>query len=225
MNEPVRTVIFDMDGLMFDTERLYIRAYDYAGEAYGTGPLGPIAQKTIGMNRTAARKVWEDCLGEAYDEAAIRVFVDEFYADFRSRHHVPVKKGLYRLLEFLKENGFDMAVASSTSLASVRENLEDGGVIHYFKEIIGGDCLEASKPRPDIDLLACDRLKKRPQACYALEDSRNGVLAAVAAGCRTIMVPDIWQPDAGFLKPVTACLDDLDQVLDFIRGEMEGDCR
>lgn len=210
-----KTVIFDMDGLMLDTERLCIAAYDYAGEKYGLGPLGHLVEKTLGMNRSASRKIWTQVLGSDYDETGIRKYVDEFYTDYRKDHHLPVKKGLYRLLEFLNDHGYEMAVASSTEIKNVVSNLEDVGVSKYFKEIIGGDCLQASKPEPDIYLLACSRLKKLPQDCYALEDSKNGVLAASAAGCKTLMVPDIWQPDEHFLTNVYKKFNDLDEVCDY----------
>ena len=215
MDTIAKTVIFDMDGLMLDTERLCIAAYDYAGEKYGIGPLGYIVEKTLGMNALAFRKIWEEHLGPDYDEKGIRRYVDEFYAQDRSQHHLPVKKGLYRLLEFLSSHGYEMAVASSTKTASVIDNLEDVGIRHYFKEIIGGDCLEASKPEPDIYLLACKRLGRASGECYALEDSKNGVMSAVAAGCRTFMVPDVWQPDDQFLKKVAAKFNDLDEVCDY----------
>ena len=76
--------------------------------------------------------------------------------------------------------------------------------------------IKASKPRPDIYLLACSRMEKAPGECYALEDSKNGVLSASSAGCRTIMVPDLWQPDEAFLQNVFACFKDLDQVREFL---------
>ena len=211
----IKTVIFDMDGLMFDSERLCIRAYDYAGEKYGTGKLGYLVMETLGMNHAAADVIWKKYLGPDYDAAGIRKYVDEFYEDFHKHHKMPVKKGLYRLLEYLENSGYEMAVASSTATKNVIANLEEAGIRPYFKEVIGGDILKASKPEPDIYLLACRRMGKAPGECFALEDSKNGVLSASTAGCQTIMVPDLWQPDEEFLKRVVACYEDLDQVCDF----------
>ena len=214
--ENIKTVIFDMDGLMFDSERLCIQAYDYAGEAYGIGKLGYLVMETLGMNHEASDQIWKKHLGEDYDAAGIRKHVDAFYEDFHKHHKVPVKKGLYELLGYLKDHGYSIAVASSTKTKDVLRNLEEAGIRGYFKEIIGGDVIKASKPRPDIYLLACSRMEKAPGECYALEDSKNGVLSANSAGCRTIMVPDLWQPDEAFLQNVFACFKDLDQVREFL---------
>ena len=210
-----KTVIFDMDGLMFDSERLCIQAYDYAGEKYGVGKLGYLVVETLGMNHEASQPIWKKYLGEDYDAAGIRRYVDEFYDDFHKNHKMPVKKGLYHLLEYLDAHGYDMAVASSTSTKTVIANLKEAGIFGYFKVVIGGDQLRASKPSPDIYLMACEKLGRSPKECYALEDSRNGVLSASSAGCMTIMVPDIWQPDDEFLARVHQKFEDLDQVRDY----------
>ena len=217
-----KTVIFDMDGLMFDSERLCIRAYDYAGEKYGVGKLGYLVLETLGMNHAASQPIWKKYLGENYDAAGIRRYVDEFYEDFHKNSKMPVKKGLYRLVEYLSTHGYDMAVASSTSTKTVIANLEEAQIRQYFKVVIGGDQLKASKPAPDIYLMACECLGRSPSECYALEDSRNGVLSDAALDCMTIMVPDIWQPDDEFLNHVHKKFEDLDEVRDyFTKLDME----
>lgn len=211
----MKTVIFDMDGLMFDTERLCVEAFDYAGEAFGIGKAGYMVLKTLGMNHELSSKIWRQELGPDFDEEGLDKHVKAFYADFRRHNHIPVKKGLHRLLNYLKSQGYSMAVASSTRRAGVLDNLEDAGVREYFDVVIGGDCIKASKPAPDIYLKACELIGKEPSQCYALEDSRNGLLAATRAGCKTFMVPDLWAPDEEILKVVAAVFEDLDQVCDY----------
>lgn len=214
----MKTVIFDMDGLMFDTERLCVEAFDFAGEAFGIGKAGYMVLKTLGMNHELSSKIWQQELGPGFDEEGLDKYVKAFYADFRKHNHIPVKKGLYRLLAYLKDNGYTMAVASSTKRDGVLDNLEDAGVLEYFKVVVGGDCIKASKPEPDIYLKACELLGQPPEECYALEDSRNGLLAATRAGCKTIMVPDLWQPDDEIRKSVTAVFEDLDKVCDYLKA-------
>ena len=135
---------------------------------------------------------------------------------------VPVKPGLYQLLEYLKKINCKMAVASSSPRWEVESHLKDAGIREYFCDIVCGDMIKKSKPAPDIYLRACELLKAEPGDCYALEDSKSGLLSAYRAGCRPIMVPDLWQPDEEILKIIVGKYDDLEQVKVAFQG---GYCR
>ena len=165
-----KAVIFDMDGLMFDTERVCVDAWNYAGEKLGLGKTGYMVLKTLGINANAAREVWFAEFGERYDEQAIRKYSDEFLKEYYAKNKVSVKKGLYELLEYLKMNGYKLAVASSTGQCGVEAHLKDAGVFEYFGAIVCGNMVERSKPEPEIYLKACEMLGEKPCDCYALED-------------------------------------------------------
>ncbi len=208
----MRAVIFDMDGLMFDTERVFIEAWDYAGEKIGIGKAGYMTLKTLGMNVAMSRELWIKEFGDKYNEQELRRHTKVFLTRYYTENKVPVKKGLQLLLDYLKENGFRLAVASSSPQWEVESHLRDAAVFDYFEVVVCGDMVTRSKPEPEIYLKACKLLGEKPQDCYALEDSRNGILSAHRAGCRTIMVPDLWQPDEEILSVIEAKYDDLDQV-------------
>lgn len=205
-------VIFDMDGLMFDTERVFIDAWDYAGEKIGIGKAGYMVLKTLGMNIVASYAVWKEEFGDRYDQEELRKYTKEFLKKYYDENTVPVKPGLYILLEYLRKVNCKMAVASSSPRWEVEKHLKDAGVREYFSEIVCGDMIEKSKPAPDIYLKACELLGVKPEDCYALEDSKNGLLSAYNAGCKPIMIPDLWQPDEEILKIIVGKYDDLEQV-------------
>ena len=205
-------IIFDMDGLMFDTERVFIMAWDYAGEKIGIGKAVYMVYKTLGMNIASSFKVWKEEFGDGYNQEELRKYTKEFLTNYYNENKVPVKKGLYNLLDFLQKNDCKMAVASSSPRWEVEKHLKDAGIYEYFKGIICGDMVENSKPDPEIYLKACALLEANPSECYALEDSKNGLLAAHRAGCRPIMVPDLWQPDEDILKIIDGKYEDLDEV-------------
>ena len=125
---------------------------------------------------------------------------------------MPVKKGLYNLLNYLKENSCKMAVASSSPRWEVEKHLKDANIYEYFIWIVCGDMVQNSKPDPEIYLKACELLKANQSECYALEDSKNGLLSAYRAGCKPIMVPDLWQPDDEILNVIVGKYEDLDEV-------------
>ncbi|MBQ8200753.1 MAG: HAD-IA family hydrolase [Clostridia bacterium] len=211
----MRAFIFDMDGLMFDTERVFIGAWDYAGEQMGLGKTGYMALKTLGMNTKACEQMWLDEFGEV-DMAALwqhsRDYIDAYY----SKYAVSAKPGLYDLLTYLRRKGYKLAVASSTNRPQVEKHLTNARVREYFNAVITGDMVDKSKPEPDIYLKACAALGEKPQDCYALEDSRNGLISAYKAGCKPIMVPDLWQPDDEVKKFILGPYDSLLEVRDWL---------
>lgn len=215
-------VIFDMDGLMFDTERIFIEAWDYAGEKMGIGKAGFMILKTLGMNIEKSNEVWREEFGDRYDPAELWKYTEQYLSDFHKKSRVPVKKGLYELLDYLKSNDVKMAVASSTSKWKVERNLQEAEVSHYFEGIVCGDMIEKSKPDPEIYLKACELLGAEPGDTYALEDSKSGLLSAYRAGCKPIMVPDLWQPDEEVLQFVVGVYDDLLKVREMFAYEWKG---
>lgn len=212
----MKAFIFDMDGLMFDTERVFVGAWDYAGEKMGLGKTGYMSLRTLGMNTPACEQVWRDEFGADVDLAALWAYTREYLEDYYSKYAVTVKKGLYDLLTYLQRKGYKLAVASSTKREKVEQHLNSAHIRHYFDAVIAGDMVEKSKPEPDIYLKAAAALGVKPEECYALEDSRNGLLSAHRAGCKAIMVPDLWQPDDTVKQFILGPFDDLLQVRDWL---------
>lgn len=218
MGKKKDVAIFDMDGLMFDTERVFIEAWDYAGEKIGIGKAGYMVYKTLGMNITASYQLWKSEFGETYNQEELKRYTKEFLENYYSQNKVPVKKGLYVLLDYLKNAGYRMAVASSSPKWEVESHLKDANIYNYFEVIVCGDMIQNSKPDPEIYLKACALLQVTPQSCYALEDSRNGLFSAYSAGCAPIMVPDLWQPDEETEKILLAKFEDLEAVKEYLQG-------
>ncbi len=212
----MKAVIFDMDGLMFDTERVFIGAWDYAGEKMGLGKAGYMGMKTLGMNSVACEAIWRTEFGEDIDMAALWAYSKEYVDAYYSKYAVTVKTGLYDLLTYLKHAGYKLAVASSTRQEKVEKHLNSAHVRAYFDAVICGDMVARSKPEPDIYLMAAAALGVDPAECYALEDSRNGLLSAHRAGCQTIMVPDLWQPDDEVKQFILGPFEDLLRVRDWL---------
>lgn len=209
----INGIVFDMDGLMFDTERIAVQAYDYAGEKMGFGKTGYMVMKTLGINKKGSHEIWAKEFGDRFNSADLEKYSLEYFDDFYKNNKVPVKKGLYDLLDYLRENNYKMAVASSSSQKSVIHHLKDAGIYEYFSVIVCGDMIEKSKPDPEIYLRACELLEEDPSNCIALEDSRNGILAATSAGCKTIMIPDLWQGDEEIDSKLFNKVESLDQVI------------
>lgn len=215
----MKAVVFDMDGLMFDTEKVFVMAWDYVGEQMGIGKAGYMSLKTLGLNVEKSEQVLKEEFGDKYDRVTMRKLTKEFLTKYYSENRVPVKKGLYILLDYLKSQGYKLAVASSSPKWEVEEHMKDAGVFDYFQAIVCGDMVNKSKPEPDIYLTACEALQVNPEECYVLEDSRNGLLSAHRAGCKVIMVPDLWQPDEEIEGILFGKCSDLEEVKDFLEKQ------
>jgi len=191
----LKAVIFDMDGLILDTERVAMRAWMSAAAAHGLNLDESVYHGLIGLSGEAGRdylrrQSWTDAAIHQLEKAAWHNYVELLDAE-----GVPHKDGLFELLDFLDAKRLPRAVATSTKTANARRRLRKVGVLQRFDAIVGGDQVEHGKPAPDIFLRAAACLDRCAQDCVVLEDSRNGVRAGAAAGMRVILVPDICPID------------------------------
>lgn len=190
-----KTVIFDWDGTVADTEALILQSWIEVGRKHDLGDLKDLCYSSIGMTNLATRKIFCDKFGSdfPYDEYNKEMLL--IFNHILKRDGVPLKKGLPEMLKFLKENNCNIAVASSTKIEILEEEAQMAGIREYFQVIAGGDMVQKSKPEPDIFLKAAEMLKVKAEECYVLEDSLNGMHAAHRAGMKPIMVPDLMPPN------------------------------
>lgn len=187
-------VVFDMDGVIFDSERLVIECWKVIACKYGIVDVETVCRDCLGINKEASRRKFLEYYGENFPYDAYKSEMSALYHERYSGGRLPMKPGIKELLIFLRENGKHTALASSTRRQVVTQELTDAGLMGYFDEIICGDMVARSKPEPDIYLKACECLGVAPEDAYAVEDSYNGIRSAAAAGLKPVMVPDLAEP-------------------------------
>lgn len=217
---PVRLVIFDMDGLMFDTERIAVDAWRHAGRQLGVEISPELVIETIGLNRKDTEATLLRRLGSGFPiEEARRLRVQ--YADETvTQNGVPVKEGLSALLDALDKAGVMKAVATSTERTRALKLLTFAGVLSRFDAVVCGDEVEHGKPHPDIFLVAAAKLGVSPADCMVLEDSESGLTAAHRAGMRPVLVPDLKAPSEDALALAFRVFRSLTEVRGFLAGEL-----
>ena len=201
--------IFDMDGLLLDSEAIWQKHWNILADEMGIelpedfkheicGTSGDLLLEVLKKYYPADRveEILETCKKRAYKD------MDE---------GIPLKKGAKEILEFLKEKNLKLAVASASPLERIEMNLNNVDVLDYFDVRVSGWQVENGKPAPDIFLKATEELGIAPENCYVFEDAYNGIHAAHAAGCKPIMVPDLSQPDEEMKE---LCVGIYDSLLD-----------
>ncbi len=209
-------VLFDMDGVIFDSERLVLECWEKTGGEYGLANMREVFLSCIGTNSVRTKEIVLEHYGAAFPYEEFCGKASALFHEIVDRDGLPVKIGVRELLDCLRENDIPLALASSTRLAVVTQELKQAGLYGYFRVVMGGDQLRHSKPAPDIYLMTCEKLGVRPEGCYAIEDSYNGIRAAYSAGIRPIMVPDMLPPTEEMRDKSEAVLDDLLQVRDWL---------
>ena len=209
----IEAVLFDMDGLMFDTERMYQKAWLQAGRQMGA-PMEPeIVDRLRGRNREGCARVCREAFGEDFDFDAMRTACRALMARWIEEDGLPVKPGLYELLAELERRGIPAVLATSTTRDSAWGHLQRAKVDRYFLGAVCGDEVSHSKPDPEVFLKAAALAGKDPARCMVLEDSPAGVRAGAVAGCFTVMVPDLTAPDEELKKLADEILPGLRDVI------------
>ncbi len=215
----MKAVVFDMDGVLFDTEIVCMKAWMAVAEKNGMADMEKVFPQCIGLNSNDSRQIVMKAYGEDFDYPRFRQEASDWFQAYMRENGLPVKPGAPEILQWLRSAGYAVGLASSTRSSSVFGHLEQSGFREYFKTVITGDMVEHSKPRPDIYLMACRELGVEPEEAYAIEDSPNGIRSAHAAGMRPVMVPDMIAPDEEMRRLSFLVRKDLFEVLDYLREE------
>ena len=210
-------VIFDMDGLMFDTERLWDTFWEPACEALGV-PMPADRAAFYASGRGLAGQYLLEHIREYFPMIDPQKMLDKVWqvGDARFAQGVPCKPGLKELLATLEEKGIPRVVASSSPRNMIEQNLQTTGTARYFHDVVCGADVQRSKPAPDIFLEAARRLGLDCRDCVVLEDSFNGVRDGRAGGALTVKVPDLAQPDEEIRQLYDYCCHDLFEVRDLL---------
>lgn len=211
-----KAVVFDMDGVIFDSERAVMQCWKEVASRHNIPDIEKAILACTGTTMVRTREIMLNLYGAdfPYDE-----YAKESSVIFHSRYdggRLPMKPGVKELLTFLKERGKKIALASSTRQQVVTDELRDAGIIGYFDRIICGDMVSRSKPAPDIFLKACEELNISPSDSYAIEDSYNGIRAAHAGGLHPIMVPDLLPADEEMQSLAEIVLPSLTSVMEYL---------
>lgn len=211
-----KAVVFDMDGVIFDSERAVMQCWKEVASRHNIPDIEKAILACTGTTMVRTREIMLNLYGAdfPYDE-----YAKESSAIFHSRYdggRLPMKPGVKELLSFLKEHDKKIALASSTRQQVVTDELRDAGIIGYFDRIICGDMVSRSKPAPDIFLKACEELNVSPSDSYAIEDSYNGIRAAHAGGLHPIMVPDLLPADEEMQSLAEIVLPNLTSVMEYL---------
>lgn len=219
--KPLKAVVFDMDGVIFDSERKVIECWQVIAQKYQIAGIEEVCLRCLGVTREATRNIMLAAYGEAFPYDAYKQEASALFHERYGHGRLPVKPGVRELMRFLKEKGKKIALASSTRKEVVLQELSDAGLLQWFDAVICGDMVQRSKPAPDIFAKACDVLDVAPGCSVAIEDSYNGVRSAKAAGLRPLMVPDLAAPTPEMETLAECILPSLLEVKTYLMREVD----
>ena len=192
-----KAVVFDMDGVLVDTEKIYRLSWKKNGMSIGIPEyeMETVCDRVAGGNKASNARVFKDIMGDDFDYLAFRQRTMDLFDEYVAEHGIDIKPDVKATLEFLKNRGIKIALATSTERSKAEQRLRAVGICDYFDEKVCGNEITHGKPEPDIYLKACEMLGVAPEDAVAVEDSVNGVVSADRAGLYTVMVVDLVRPN------------------------------
>lgn len=214
----IELIIFDMDGLMFDTEKISYIGWKEAAKKYNYKIEKDLFEKTTGANLAKTKEIFSKHFGNNFPFDLIKDERVNISNNIIKTNGVPIKKGLYELINYLNESNIKKAVATSTSRDRALGLLKLAQIDNFFDYILCGDEIKNSKPNPEIFLKVADKLKCSPNKCIVLEDSEAGIIAAYKAEMLSIMIPDIKEPSKEIEEIIFRNMNNLLDVKLFLEG-------
>ena len=213
----VEALVFDMDGVLLDTESLCFICWERSAAERGIEGIRDVYKKCVGTNVSDTMAILKASYGPDLDAQGFYDRACDLFHVVEAEQGIALMPYAARTLSDLQAAGYRLALASSTREATVRRQLGNAGLLDFFETLTCGDNVVHSKPAPDIYLAACSSLGLPPAVCVAVEDSFNGVRSAVAAGMRCVMVPDQLQPSEEIKKLASVVLHDLSELPAWLR--------
>ena len=214
----IRGLIFDMDGVLLDTEKIYFRCWLQSAKELGYPMSEEAALHVRSCCAAHAQPYFRQLYGENFDYFKVRDRRRELVSQYIAEHGVEQKSGIAELLQFCRESGLPYAIATATSKELAEQRLELAGLAGQFPQIVGGNQVLHGKPDPDIYLVAAKALHLPPEQCVAIEDSPNGITAGLSAHCTMILVPDLTPPEAGDRDRLFGIAENLKEVIPLLQA-------
>ena len=216
MSNLVKAVVFDMDGTLIDTERIYQQFWVMASEELGYNLTRDQLLQLRSLGVIYAEPLVTEMTNDPEAYIRIKTKRAEMMDPYMQSHEIEQKPFVREALTLLRDNGFRLAVATGTDVEHTAEYLRRAGLIDFFGAIVSARMFEKGKPSPDVYLYACEKIGAKPENAYAVEDAPNGILSAKNAGMKVVMVPDLTEPDEELMKLLDYRADNLLDAAEFI---------
>ena len=214
----IKAVLFDMDGVIFDTEREYLKEWNKIFEKYGYEMKKEIYVSVMGRGRKKVKEIFKENFGNDLPIEKMYIEKDKMLKEAIENNKVPLKQGALELLEFLKKNGYKTALATSAKKDRVKSQVTHAKINNLFDAIVCADDIVNSKPDPEIFLKAAEKVNIKPENCIVIEDSEAGIRAAFNAGMIAFHVKDLKEADESIIKYCDKNFENLIEIKKYIEN-------